>query len=227
MRTLPRRQVLEIAALAALGACSRQQGSPSSIAATSTLPSAEPVSAMLLEDALGSRRSVRSFSDRPVTPATVARLLWASQGQTAPWGGRTAPSAGALYPLELYVATVDRLSRYLPADGTTEVIATEDRRLPIATATGAQSATTQAPVLFVITGVAARSAEKYGDRAERYVQLEAGHACQNLLLEATALGLGAVPIGAFDDDLVRVAIDAGEDELPLYVVPVGHPAPDG
>jgi SagB-type dehydrogenase family enzyme len=160
-----------------------------------------------------------------VTSDAIARLLWAAQGQTASWGGRTAPSAGALYPLELYVATEDRLLRYLPAESATEDVTTEDRRLPIATATGGQAAASHAPIVFVLTGVLTRTAEKYGDRAERYVQLEAGHACQNLLLQATALGLGAVPIGAFDDDLLRSAIDADAGELPLYVVPVGHPTP--
>lgn len=75
----------------------------------------------------------------------------------------------------------------------------------------------------MITGVVARTVAKYGDRAERYVQLEAGHVCQNLLLEATALGLGAVPMGAFSDEALRAALDLGEGELPLYVVPVGYP----
>jgi SagB-type dehydrogenase family enzyme len=102
----------------------------------------------------------------------------------------------------------------------------QDRRQLIAAATGNQEAAVVAPILFVITGVVARTAGRYGDRAERYVTLEAGHACQNLLLEATALGLGAVPIGAFDDEGVRAALRVGEDELPLYIVPVGHPAPD-
>jgi SagB-type dehydrogenase family enzyme len=102
----------------------------------------------------------------------------------------------------------------------------QDRRQLIAAATGNQEAAVVAPILFVITGVVARTAGTYGDRAERYVTLEAGHACQNLLLEATALGLGAVPIGAFDDEGVRAALRVGEDELPLYIVPVGHPAPD-
>lgn len=79
----------------------------------------------------------------------------------------------------------------------------------------------------MISGIVARTAEKYGDRAERYVQMEAGHVCQNMLLEATGLGLAAVPMGAFSDDELRTALGVGDEELPLYVVPVGHPAAGG
>jgi len=225
MCALPRRTVLKIAAVTALGACSpRPTGS--SLGPTSTILPVAPASSTTLESALRTRRSIRSFTDRSVPQDVIARLLWAAQGQTASWGGRTAPSAGALYPIELLVATPDGLRRYLPSHGATQDVATDDRRLGIAIATGSQAAPTHAPVLFVITGIVDRTAEKYGSRAERYVHLEAGHVCQNLLLEATALGLGAVPIGAFDDDLLRDAIDAGDDESPLYVVPVGYPARD-
>jgi SagB-type dehydrogenase family enzyme len=102
-------------------------------------------------------------------------------------------------------------------------LAREDRRADIARATG-QEPPAAAPVLAVITGVVSRTAATYGDRAERYVQLEAGHVCQNLLLEATAMGLAAVPVGAFSDDALRGSLGIDEDELPLYVVPIGHPA---
>ena len=144
-------------------------------------------------------------------------------GATAPWGGRTAPSAGGLYPIELYIATSGALRRYASAEHATVELAREDRRPLIAEATD-QDPAHAAPVLIVITGVTSRTASKYGDRAQRYVQLEAGHICQNLLLEATALDLAAVPIGAFSDDALGDAIGAQEGETPLYVVPIGHPA---
>jgi SagB-type dehydrogenase family enzyme len=176
---------------------------------------------------LAERRSIRAFTEEPVDPDATDRLLWAAQGQTADWGGRTAPSAGALYPIEVTVAASDGLVRYLPASHGVSTLSNEDRRPLIAAATGNQEAAVAAPILFVITGVVARTAGKYGGRAERYVMLEAGHVCQNLLLETAALGLGAVPIGAFDDEGVRTALGVGNDELPLYIVPVGHPAPSG
>jgi SagB-type dehydrogenase family enzyme len=177
---------------------------------------------MTLVEALGTRRSVRAFTAEPVDDDAIASLLFAAQGETASWGGRTAPSAGGLYPLEVYAATRTGLVRYVSGAHAVEV-ASGDRRPAIAAATGDQDAARLAPVLFVVTGVVARTAAKYGDRAERYVQLEAGHACQNLLLAATARGLGAVPLGAFDDDDLRAALGAGPEEQPLYVIPCGHP----
>ena len=223
MRRLARRTFLGAAVMAALGACTdRKPAVRAGLASTSSLPSAGPTAGGSLDAVLLRRRSERSLLPEPLGAGAIARLLWAAQGQTAPWGGRTAPSAGGLYPLEVYVATADRLGRYVPGEHVVEVVG-GDLRPDIAAATGGQETAVAAPVLFVVTGVVARTAAKYGDRAERYVQLEAGHACQNLLLEATALGLGAVPIGSFDDDSVRQAIGASDDEQPLYVVPVGSP----
>jgi SagB-type dehydrogenase family enzyme len=224
---IPRRAFLAVGKIAAVGACAdgaRPARGPTMT--SSSLPSPRQDRAVGLDAALAERRSIRDFSDEPVGEEAISRLLWAAQGVTAAWGGRTAPSAGALYPIEVYVATVDRLRRYLPDDHGTVDVAREDRRPRIAQATG-QETPTAAPILIVITGVVPRTAAKYGDRAERYVQLEAGHVCQNLLLQATSLGLAAVPMGAFSDDELRDALGAGEDELPLYVVPIGHPGEGG
>ena len=222
---MQRRTFLATTALAVLGACTNDEGAVGSPPAlrTAVLPSPERDVNVGLDDVLAHRRSIRSFTDGQLVEEAISRLLWAAQGVTASWGGRTAPSAGALYPIEVYVATADALRRYVPDDHRAVDLAPEDRRPRIAEATG-QEAAADAPTLFVITGVVARTAEKYGERAERYVQLEAGHVCQNLLLEATALGLGAVPIGAFSDEALRDALGLSDGELPLYVVPVGHPA---
>ena len=179
---------------------------------------------MSLDEALASRRSVREFTSEPLSLEQVSQLLWAAQGITADWGGRTAPSAGALYPLEVYVATAEGLSHYLPDGHRLETVSGTDLREALARAALGQTQVSDAPVVFVISAVTARTAEKYGDRAERYVQLEAGHACQNLLLEAVALGLGAVPTGAFSDDAVRDVLGFPEGDHPLYLVPVGYPA---
>jgi SagB-type dehydrogenase family enzyme len=106
-------------------------------------------------------------------------------------------------------------------------VSATDVRGPLAEAGFGQTALTQAPAVFAITAVPARTAAEYGDRAERYVLLEAGHAAQNLLLQAVALGLGAVPMGAFSDSGVARVLGLSPGCEPLYLIPVGHPAEDG
>jgi SagB-type dehydrogenase family enzyme len=176
------------------------------------------------EEVLAARRSVREFTSVPLTMEELSQLLWAAQGVTSAWGGRTAPSAGALYPLEVYVATQQGLSHYLPDGHGLEPLASNDLRQVLATAALGQQAVADAPAVLIVTGVYARTASKYGDRAERYVHLEAGHAAQNVLLQAVALGLGAVPIGAFDDRALQQVLGLPLDHQPLYLIPVGHPA---
>ncbi|MGC8875330.1 MAG: SagB/ThcOx family dehydrogenase, partial [Chloroflexia bacterium] len=154
----------------------------------------------------------------------IAQLLWAAQGITDPRGFRTAPSAGALYPLELYLALPEGWYHYRPEGHLLELLGEEDLRPLLWEAGLRQGALREAPAIFVVVAVPARTEAKYGARALRYVQLEAGHAAQNLLLQATALGLGAVPIGAFDDAAVRRALRLPPDTLPLYLIPVGEPS---
>jgi SagB-type dehydrogenase family enzyme len=179
--------------------------------------------AVTLDEALRHRRSTRAFSSRAVGPGLALRLCWAAQGITEPREGlRTAPSAGALYPLELYVVGRDGVSRYEPRRDALVRFGGGDRRDALARAALGQDAVRRAGVDLVLTGVVARTRAKYGARAERYVALEAGHAAQNVLLEVTALGLGAVPIGAFDDADVRRVLGAPAGETPLYVIAVGH-----
>lgn len=187
------------------------------------LPSPRTEGPLSLEEALLQRRSIRAYTDRALTRDEVAQLLWAAQGITRASGYRTAPSAGALYPLELYVADAWGVWHYIPQGHALEHWCTEDRRPRLCPAALRQEAVCQAPAIFVVTGVFARTAQKYGDRATRYVWLEAGHAAQNLLLQAVALGLGAVPIGAFYDDQVQAALDLPPDHAPLYLIPVGEP----
>jgi SagB-type dehydrogenase family enzyme len=177
-----------------------------------------------LEEALSERRSIRAYADRPLSLEDIAQLFWAAQGVTRSWGGRTAPSAGALYPLEIYAATAEGVYHYLPAGHRAEVALQEDIREELWAAGLEQESLRQAPAIFVITAVYERTARKYGTRAERYVKIEAGHAAQNLLLQAVALDLAAVPIGAFYDEDVAAALHLTAEEEPLYLIPVGHPA---
>ena len=183
-----------------------------------------------LERALQQRRSVRAFADRPIGLARAGQLLWAAQGRTDPRGRRTAPSAGALYPLEIYLVAgaVTNLDpgvyRYGGDRHRLEALATGDRREALGQAALGQSAVTGAPAVIVLGAVPARTQRKYGDRGERYVHMEAGHAAQNVLLQAVALELGAVAIGAFRDPAVRDVLGVEPPVEVLYLLPVGHPA---
>lgn len=176
-----------------------------------------------LEWALLERRSIRDYTAETLDLTELSQLLWAAQGITSDAGQRTAPSAGALYPLVTYVVTSEAWYRYLPPDHELEHLGEGDMRGALAEAALGQEAVGSAAAVFVITGVYARTAGKYGDRAERYVHLEAGHAAQNLLLQAVAGGLGAVPIGAFRDAEVQTVLSLPPDHQPLYLLPVGHP----
>lgn len=187
------------------------------------LPAPRLKGEMSLEETLAARRSVREFTEEEVTLEEISQLLWAAQGITADWGGRTAPSAGALYPLEVYVATADGLYHYVPQGHKAIIESRADLRDGLWQAGLSQNAIREASAVFVIAAVYARTEKKYGGRAERYVKLEAGHAAQNLVLQAVALGLGGVTIGAFYDDQVQSALSLPSDHEPLYLIPVGHP----
>jgi SagB-type dehydrogenase family enzyme len=180
---------------------------------------------MPLHEALTSRRSVRQYNDRPLSTEELGQLLWAAQGTTSNRGFRTAPSAGALYPLEVYVATAEGAFHYQPAGHRLAALSHEDPRPALYAAALQQDPVRDAPAVFVVAAVYQRTSAKYGqERSPRYVHLEAGHAAQNLLLEAVALGLGAVPIGAFYDEEVQKALELPADHRPLYLIPVGHPS---
>jgi SagB-type dehydrogenase family enzyme len=220
--------VLTIVASLSLGGCGPRVEQGREIAASPppeemALPESRLKGEMSLEETLAQRRSVRNFTEEELTLEEIAQLLWAAQGITTLWGGRTAPSAGALYPLEVYVATASGLYHYVPQEHKVIIVSQEDLRLKIWEVALKQEAIREAAAVFVITAVYERTAKKYGDRAERYVKLEAGHACQNILLQAVAMDLGAVPIGAFYDDQVQAALSLPADHEPLYLIPVGHP----
>ena len=181
-----------------------------------------------LEEALFKRRSVRDYSPEPLTLEEVSQLLWAAQGVTTEMGGRTAPSAGALYPLEIYLiaGNVDGLSvgvyRYNPERHELAKVKDGDTRGQLSAAVLDQSCVKEGAVSIIITAVYERTTAKYGERGVRYVYMEAGHAAQNICLQATALDLGAVTVGAFHDDLIKEKVGLSENEFPLYVIPVGR-----
>ena len=182
-----------------------------------------------LETAIAERRSIRDFSRQPLSLEHVAQLLWAAQGITSRDGGRSAPSAGALYPLEFYLVAGDvdslpaGLYRYVPRGHRLSQVTGGDLRKALADAALDQAWVRRAPAVLVIAGVYERSARKYGDRARRYTRIETGHAAQNVYLQATALGLGTVIVGAFHDAEVQAILGLPDDHAPLALMPVGHP----
>ena len=195
---------------------------------TLKLPEPRLKSAVSLEEALFKRRSIREYSDLPFTLEEVSQLLWAAQGVTSEWGGRTAPSAGALYPLELYlvVGNVDNLPpgvyKYRPKRHELVQVKAKDVRDELCSAALGQAWIKEGAIDIVIAAVYERTTRKYGDRGVRYVHMEAGHAAQNIYLQAAALDLGMVTVGAFHDDRVKEITGMLEDEIPLYVIPVGR-----
>jgi SagB-type dehydrogenase family enzyme len=177
---------------------------------------------MSVEEALSTRRSVREYSSTDLSDSDLSQIVWAAQGITSPRGFRTTPSAGALYPLDVYAINATGVYHYIPLNHSLERIKEGNMKEDLMQAALHQNAVKQAPLDLVIAGVYERSAIKYGDRAERYVHLEAGHAAQNVLVQCTALHLGAVPIGAFDDAKVQDTLGISRDNRPLYIIPIGH-----
>lgn len=201
------------------------------------LPLPTPKSGMALEDALLNRRSVREWAPEPLELEDLSLLLWAAQGVTefAGWYRRTAPSAGATYPLEVYVVVGERgvrngtsyleagVYKYNPLRHSLTLVVKGDRRRELWEAALRQDWVRDAPASIVICAVYERTTMRYGERGYRYVHMEAGHAGQNVYLQAAALGLGTVAVGAFDDEAVAKTIGAQSSEAPLYIFPVGVP----
>ncbi len=183
-----------------------------------------------VERALQQRRSVRAFSPAPLTLAEIGQLLWAAQGITRPEGLRTAPSAGALYPLELMLVAgnVTGLAagvyHYLPTGHALAPVVPGEQRDALAHAARDQSWIGLAPAVIVVTAVERRTSQKYGSKGMAYIYIEVGHAAQNVFLEAQALGLAAAAVGAFDETPVSSLLRLPRGQVPLYLVPVGKPA---
>lgn len=207
------------------------------------LPRASNGGVVSVERAIADRRSTRRFAPAPLTVDELSQLLWAGQGlrqvaeerrpapgtREPPGGYRTAPSAGALFPLELYavIGTAVDLGpgvyHYLPMRHGLQKTADGDLRRALWDVALQQDAIRSAPVSIVIAAVVERTAVKYGDRAERYVLVEVGAAAENIALQAGALGLGAVLIGAFQDKLVNQVLSLPRDQDVVGMMPVGHP----
>jgi len=187
-----------------------------------TLPEPNQDGSNSLEQVIVARRSRRDFSPQSLTFEQIGQLAWAAQGQDASSNYRTAPSAGATYPLELFVVTGDGLFRYLPAKHSLEELTGQDLRAALASAAWGQEFIDAAPLTFVFAAEFSRTTNHYGKRGIRYVYMEAGHAAQNVHLQAEALGLGSVAVGAFDDASVSKVLSLPDYIEPVYMVAVGY-----
>ncbi len=197
------------------------------------LPSPSLKGDMSLEEAIARRRSVREFSPEPITRLQLSQILWAAQGITeAGLSLRATPSAGATYPLEIYVVCGqssvvgigEGVYHYDVARHYLVLHRRGDLRLDLARAALAQEFVVEAPVDIVICASFRRTTGGYGSRGERYVHIEVGHAGQDICLQAVALGLATVAVGAFRDEQVRKVLQLGEKYQPLYIMPLGKPA---
>ena len=181
---------------------------------------------MTLHDAIAGRRSTRRYAATALELKDLLQVLWAAQGITgSDTHQRAVPSAGALHPLELYVFAGDvvgldvGLYHYQPLEGQLRITRAGDLRRELSDAALSQPSIINAPAVLLVAAVFERTTGKYGQRGLRYVFMEVGHLAQNVYLQAQALGLGTVSMGAFQDDQVRALL--GEEAEPLLVMPLG------
>ena len=193
------------------------------------LPPPKAHGALSVEEALRKRRSVREYTDQALSLAEVSQLLWAGYGITSrPEGFRTAPSARALYPLELYLAAGQvsglpaSVYRYVAETHALEPVRDGDVRQELAAATFGQAFVAHAAAIVSFAAVYDRTREAFGDDGKDYVHMDLGHAGENVHLQATALDLGTVVVAALRRDGVREALGLPEDQVPLYLMPIGH-----
>jgi SagB-type dehydrogenase family enzyme len=223
---MKRRELLAVLAAGAIaeGLTSRAQGSQARYTNEIALPKPNAASAVSLEQAIEQRRSVRAFRPGTLPIGTIGQLMWAGQGITSPDGKRTAPSAGALYALELFAVTAAEVMHYLPHGHRAETRVTPDLRQELKALALEQASVGAAPVVIVVAAEPGRLSQRYGDRATAYSQIEVGHAAQNILLQAVALGLGAVPVAAVDGTLAAKTLALPSGQTVVYLIPAGFAA---
>ncbi|MFX1567338.1 MAG: SagB/ThcOx family dehydrogenase [Promethearchaeota archaeon] len=175
-----------------------------------------------LEECIYIRESVRSYSDKRIEIEKISQILWASQGKKGT--KRTVPSAGATYPLEIYITIKNTgYFYYNYVKHELELITDRDITKQLAQASWDQYFIYEAYLNIIICAIYGRTTQRYGQRGVRYVYIEVGHCAQNIHLEAVALGLCSVPIGAFDDNAVKRVLDLKKQVEPLYIIPIGYP----
>jgi len=191
------------------------------------LPHPKTIGRISLEEAIVRRHSVRDFSKKELSLDEISQLLWAAYGQrdgdSVTGASKTVPSAGALYPMEIYLVSPKGVFHYFPLSHSLKEMSDKDLRSSLSSAALWEGAIARAAADFVVACVYDRICLKYGERGICYAHMEAGHIAQNIHLQAVCLGLGSVPIGAFSDTAVQKALYLPKDNIPLYIIPVGHP----
>jgi len=198
------------------------------------LPSPRLKGEISVEEALYKRRSIRNFKDKELTLEEISQLLWAAYGTTLVKYGihfKTAPSAGALYPLEIYLSVnkgnnvlKPGLYKYSSEKHSLKEIISRNITKELSQAAYQESMILEAPITIIITAIYEKTERRYGSRGrERYVCLDAGHVGQNIYLQAVALNLATCAIGAFDDNKVIQTLNLPKNETPLYIFPIGYP----
>lgn len=195
-----------------------------------SLPAPHKAGNVDFETCLGRRRSCRDYAEQALGQKDLGQLLWALQGVSGLGGVRTCPSAGAIYPLRTYVlagAVAGAPAGLYQYDGdqhALEALWRGDRRRKLAAAAFGQECVEQAPVAVVLASDYRRITRELGERGRYLTHVEAGHAGQNWLLQATALGIGAIGLGRFEPDIVAALLRLPDDEEPLYLLLAGHKA---
>jgi len=183
---------------------------------------------MNVEEVLANRRSRRDFQNEAISAEQLLQILWAAYGITSPGGLRTTPSAGALYPLEIYavVGHVEGMEsgvyKYIPDGHNVMKTLDKDVRNKLCEAALGQKMVTKAPASVVYSAVFGKMTKRYGERGVKYIYIEVGHAAQNVYLQAEALGLGTCAIGAFTSSKVKQILNLPAKEEPLYLMPIGY-----
>lgn len=188
-----------------------------------SLPQPKIMGKMSVEESIFRRRSERSFYPNELSLEQISQLLFAGQGITdRTWGFRAAPSSGALYPMNLYVVKKDGVFEYIPESHKLVQVTEEDRRPSLVRASLGQSFIGEAPVVIVIAGNFRITYAKFGQRAYRYINMEAGHIAENIHLQAIAMGMAAIAVGGFWDDVVANALELPDTRDPFYIIPIGY-----
>ena len=222
-----------VAGCAGVNSLPGEENTPALTGDSIRLPEPRFESVLSVEEALRERRSVRVYAEVPLTLTEIGQILWAAQGITDERGYRTTPSAGALYPLEVYVVAGDLMGlpagiyHYQPGEHILVRTAGGDHRAALQAAAVNQTPVGDAPATIVICAVPERTTVKYGERGMRYVYMEAGHASENVYIQAAAMDLATVVIGAFDDARIGEILNLPGNTTPLYIMPVGKQVPGG
>jgi SagB-type dehydrogenase family enzyme len=227
-----REMLVGVAAATIVQSCSSQsppsseqqsdaQATPAPFTNEIALPRPSLAGTVSLEDAIQRRRSVRTFGPGPVPVGTIGQLLWAGQGITSPDGKRAAPSAGAMYPLELYAVTATEVLHYLPDGHRAQTRTTPDLRPQLKAAALDQASVGAAPLVIVVAADPGRLTPRYGERSEAYTDIEVGHVAQNIALQAVANGLVSVPVAALDAPRTARVLALPPGQNVVYLLPVG------